>query len=120
MSQVLQNRFKRGASYRRFLAVRSGDPTGVVVTAALKPAVNGGSPGDQVPPAVVFGVTFVAHRDPLDLTSPPGFLCELTPAQTLTLTTGSYVMDGRAELGGDVVYTATEAVAVDERVTEDD
>ena len=119
MSILRGPRFKRGETYKRFLLVRSGDPSGATCRAVLKKARNGGPPGDDAPEEAVFTVTFVAHHDPLDNASDPAWLCVLTDEASADLTPGSYVMDARIEIGGEVYATATEHVTVEERVTED-
>lgn len=119
MSALRGPRFKRGETYKRFLLVRSGDPSGATCRAVLKKARNGGPPGDDAEEEAVFTVTFVAHHDPLDNASDPAWLCVLSDEDSAALAYGSYVMDARIEIGGEVYATATEQVTVEERVTED-
>lgn len=119
MSILRGPRFKRGETYKRFLLVRSGDPSGATCRAVLKKARNGGAPGDDAPEEAVFIVTFVAHHDPLDNASDPAWLCVLTDEASADLTPGSYVMDARIEIGGEAYATPTEKIIVEERVTED-
>ena len=119
MSVLRGPRFKRGETYKRFLLIRSGDPTGATCRAVLKAARNGQAPGDDAPDAAVFTVAFVDHHDPLNNASDPAWLCVLSAENSEALTPGTYVMDARVEIGGEVYATATEQVTVEQRVTED-
>lgn len=119
MSILRGPRFKRGETYKRLLLIRSGDPAGATCRAVLKAARNEGAPGDDAPDAAVFTVSFVAHHNPDDGASDPAWLCVLSAQDSEALTPGSYVMDARIEIGGEVYATATEKVTVEQRVTED-
>lgn len=102
---------KRGNTFRRGLAARAGSVDGVVVRAVVKAAPGGG------PALAAFEVTPVAHIDPSDETSSPGWVLQLTASATLGLEPGEYVTDARVETPGGVLSTHTERLTVTDHVT---
>lgn len=110
---------KRGSTLRLVLERTSGDFTGVTVTASLKESDNRGLVPNTSSVVCSFEVTELDHIDPADDASNPGWELFLSDEKTAILDVGRYFTDCRLEwLSGDVYYTDTTYLDVDERVTE--
>lgn len=111
-------RFTRGETFRAVLKVTSGDASDRTCRMVMKKALNGRlPPGDGAPVDAELAVEYVDHIDAEDEDSLPGFIGELSAADSEGLDVATYALDARTELDGDVAQTPIVLVMVDERVT---
>lgn len=112
---TFQTSFTRGETFSLALEATDGDVSGATCEADIKAAVNGQPPADIVPPLEVFAVSPVAEVTP---GGGAGWILTLTPAQTVDIGPGIYVVDARVTLAnGFVEQTDVVRVTVKERVT---
>lgn len=92
-------RFQRGEPIQIGRAVLAGDPAGLAVHSALKPASLGSVPAESVAAAATFASEFV----PAAGADPAHWLFWLTAAEADALPLGTYATDVRFSIDGEVV-----------------
>lgn len=104
---VLTARFRRGGPISLGRRVESGDPAGFTFVAVLKKTVGEVVPKASQPIAATFATTFVDAVGSVAAY----WLISITPAVSSTLAPGTYAVDGKLILAGQVV-TVVEPVFI--------